>query len=480
VSTNPFKSFLAVKKKELPFVLLMFTYFFLVIGIFWILKPLKKALFVYDVYDEQTFNFFSWHLSGAEAEQIAKVANMVVAFVAVVAFTLLSRRLHRHQLTLVFAGFSAACMLAFTTVVGDPGELAAWAFYLFGDLFNTLMVATFFVFLNDSVTPERSKRLYGPIVLGGVTGGAVGSLWLAILIDSLSRTQWLLICTAATGVLAAVAWAAGRIVDRDPPPRVEAAPEEPVVAGNAALEGARLVFRSRYLLAIVTMVALYEIISTVMDYQFTSIVGQLAEDKDQHLATTYAVMNAVSFTIQVFLTGFLMQRFGVRLALLVMPIAILTNSGLFLVAPILLIGSGLNITDNAFNYSINQSARESLYTPTSRDEKYKAKAFIDMFIMRAGKSIAVGVNLALFAFFGPDATRWLSLFVIALVSAWVLAASYAGSRFRDLTGEGTPPSAPAPNRRREPKATPAPSVTSSGAYPKPARFGDLADGHSVT
>jgi AAA family ATP:ADP antiporter len=341
------------------------------------------------------------------------------------------------------------------------------------------MVATFFVFLNDSVTPESSKRLYAPIVLGGVTGGAIGSLWLAILIDSLSRPTWMLICTGLTGLLAVVAWAAGRLVDRDPPPRTAAEPGEPAVAGNAALEGARLVLRSRYLLAIVTMVALYEIISTVMDYQFTSTVGLLAGDRDQHLATTFAVTNVVSFAVQVFLTGFLMQRFGVRVALLVMPIAILTNSGFFLIAPVLLIGSALNTTDNAFNYSINQSSRESLYTPTSRDEKYKAKAFIDMFVMRAGKSLAVGVNLALFAFFGPSAARWLSLFVIVLVSVWVLAASYAGKRFRELTGEGPPTTTPTKTRRRA-RETPVPAMTSSGAFPKPARFGDLAGGHSVT
>ena len=475
---NPFKSFLAVKKQELPFVLLMFTYFFLVIGIFWILKPIKKTLFVDTVYGDATFNFFTWQLSGPEAEQIAKVANMLVAFVAVVVFTLLARRLRRHQLTLVFAGFSAVCMPIFAAVAASPGEFGAWSFYLFGDLFNTLMVATFFVFLNDSVTPEKAKRLYGPIVLGGVTGGAVGSLWLAILVKALAPSTWLLICAGLTVVLAVIAWAAGRIVDRDPPEKHAVRTEEPAVQGNAALEGARLVFKSRYLLAIVTMVALYEIVSTVLDYQFTSTVARLAGDFKSHVATTYAVMNAFAFTVQVFLTSFIMTRFGVRVALLIMPLAIMTNSALFLVAPILLIGSGLNITDNGLNYSLNQSARESLYTPTNRDEKYKAKAFIDMFVMRAGKSIAVGVNLALFAFFGPEAVRWLSLFVIALISVWLLAASYAGRRFRELTGDESPPGSPSSSRRRSQAS---PVATSSGAFPKPARFSGLsARGHSVT
>ena len=71
------------------------------------------------------------------------------------------------------------------------GEVTVWSFYLFGDLFNTLMLASFFAFLNDSVAPGDTKRLYGPIVLGGVAGGAFGSLFVAAQIDNLaSQLGW--------------------------------------------------------------------------------------------------------------------------------------------------------------------------------------------------------------------------------------------------------------------------------------------------
>jgi AAA family ATP:ADP antiporter len=139
--------------------------------------------------------------------------------------------------------------------------------------------------------------------------------------------------------------------------------------------------------------------------------------------------------VQLLLTSAIMKNAGVRVALLVTPLAILGNSVAFLALPILWVGSLLNTTDNALNYSINQSAKESLYTPTSRDEKYKAKAFIDMFVQRAAKAIAVGVNLLLAAWFGGfEAVRWLSLVVAVLVAVWIVAASYAGRRFRELTG----------------------------------------------
>jgi len=440
---NPLKGFLDVKRREVPFVVLMFLYFFLVIAVFWILKPIKKALFL-SFYDGRTFDLFGSALGGPQAELVAKIGNMLVAVLAMTVFTALSRQLHRHRLTLIFSLFSAVTMLGFIVWLDVGGAPAVWSFYLFGDLFNTLMVATFFAFLNDSVRPDDTKRLYGPIVLGGLVGGWAGS-WLAdAQIDALTTDQWLLVCCGLTAVIMVAATLAGRLVERDPPPESKRTSAERAVehrGGNPALEGARVVFRSRYLLAIVTIVGLYEIISTILDYQFTStVVHYLRGDAiGQQISRVYFITNCFSLGIQLLLTSAIMKRFGLRVALLIMPLAILGNSVAFMALPFLWVGSFLSTTDNALNYSVNQSAKEALYTPASRDEKYKAKAFIDMFVQRFAKAIAVGVALALHAFFGGfGAVRWLSLFVVVLVAVWIVAASYAGRRFRELTGAEPP------------------------------------------
>ena len=52
---------LAVKREELPLALLMFGYFFLVITCFWILKPIKKGLFI-QYYDVSGLNLFGWQM----------------------------------------------------------------------------------------------------------------------------------------------------------------------------------------------------------------------------------------------------------------------------------------------------------------------------------------------------------------------------------------------------------------------------------
>jgi AAA family ATP:ADP antiporter len=427
-----------VQKGEWSFVVLMFFYFFTVITTFWILKPIKKALFIdYYKIGGHSFDHFGWQLSGPQAEMIAKIGNLVAVFFAVLVFTWLARSLRRQQLTYVFATFCFVVFLLFRALLPTVGETTVWSFYIFGDLYNSLMVATFFAFLNDSVSPLDARRLYGPIILGGVAGGAFGSFCVRTLIGKFEPAGWAVICAGIMVAIAVIAGAAGRWVDRRGGPPT---PESPVAKeferrASVALEGARLVIRSRYLLAIVGLVGIYEITSQLLDYQFTAtVVHYVKGGTGGHFATVYAITNIVALVVQLCVTANVMSRFGVKAALLVMPTLVLGASGLYLLLPILWIGSSLSTVDNGLNYSINQSARESLYTPLSRDEKYKAKAFIDMFLYRTAKVVAVGLALLLGSVVEEfTAVRLLSFLTMALAVVWISIARYAGDRFRAMT-----------------------------------------------
>ena len=418
---------------------LMFSYFFLVITSFWILKPLKKSLFI-EFYDQGGFDFLGFALTAAEAELIAKVANMGVAFAGVVVFTILSRSLRRERLTTAITCFFVAGELAYAYLAPTAEAATIWSFYFFGDLFSTAMVAAFFSFLNDSVDSKRAKRLYGPIGLGGVLGGAFGSLAVGAWIDVLSLRAWLLVSAAIGAAIIVVALAAGRVVaSSSVDPASGDDDEEQTTERNAAIAGAVLVFRSRYLLSIVAIIGIYEIVSTIMDYQFTATVAHY-KDGDaigEYLSAVYAFTNLCAAAIQLFATSWVMTRFSVGTALLVMPVAVLLGSVSFLAFPVLLVGSALNTLDNAFHYSINQTAKEALYVPRSRQEKYRAKAFIDMFVQRAAKALAVAISLAMGAVV-PDfaGVRWLSLVSVVSVALWIGAARYAGARFRELDSQG--------------------------------------------
>jgi AAA family ATP:ADP antiporter len=432
---NPWKAVMDIRRGELPFALLMFTYFLLVITTFWILKPIKASLFI-EYYDATGFDLLSWHLTAAQAELFAKLLNMGVAFVAVLVFTQLSRRWERQNLTYVFSAFFLLTFGAYGALLGQPSGATVWTFYLFGDLYSTVMVVTFFAFLNDAVQPEAARRVYGLIGFGGVLGGVIGATFFRVWIDSLSRPSWMWIAIGIGLLIALTAGLAGRAIPENPDSIPAPEPEPPQDHKPGALEGASLVFRSRYLLAIVAIVGLYEIVSTIVDFQFKATLSHFLDGEDigRHQATVYAITNWVSMTVQLLLTSFVMTRLGVAIALAVLPVALSLGSTAFLLVPILWVGSSLNTADNGFSYSINQSAKETLYTPTTKDEKYKAKAFIDMFVQRFAKAVAVGISLLVSSLFADfSGVRWLSVVTLAFAVLWFVAVRYAGRRFHDLT-----------------------------------------------
>jgi len=173
-----------------------------------------------------------------------------------------------------------------------------------------------------------------------------------------------------------------------------------------------------------------------MDFQFTSTIAHYLSGPaiGKQFATVFTITNIASMLVQLFLTSFVMSRLGVGVALMVLPVAALAGSMGFMALPVLWMGSGLNTLDNGFSYSINQSAKEALYVPTTTDEKYKAKAFIDMFVQRFAKAVAVGVSLGITMVFKEfSSLRYLSAFTLGIIIVWIFAVRYAGRKFREMT-----------------------------------------------
>jgi AAA family ATP:ADP antiporter len=125
-----------------------------------------------------------------------------------------------------------------------------------------------------------------------------------------------------------------------------------------------------------------------------------------------------------------LTRFGPAFALLVLPVGLAIASGGFALAPTLVFGNLLCVVDNGLSYSIHQSSKESLYVPTRVEEKYRAKAFIDVFVQRLAKALAVGATLVVTTLFTDyQDVRWLTLALLPLLGIWVMAARHAGRTF---------------------------------------------------
>jgi AAA family ATP:ADP antiporter len=164
------------------------------------------------------------------------------------------------------------------------------------------------------------------------------------------------------------------------------------------------------------IVFLYELVSQIMDYQYKTAAEALTGT-----GTTQAffgqigvIVGIISVITQFFLVSFIIRTFGLTTALLVLPVAMAVASSVYFAIPILWTSSLLYISDNAFSYSINQTARETLYVPMSADIKYKARAFANMFVQRTGKSAAILMPFGLTAI----PIRFRSILAVIVIVIW--------------------------------------------------------------
>ena len=420
--------------KKIAFTGVMFLYINLVLTIFWILKPLKKSLFINQYDGDQTFKLGSMEMLGSSAELLAKGMNLLIAFLLVVFLTLITRLAKRQRLTYCCMGLVIAMTFYFLLQINEPSESTVWLFYWFGALYISLMLAAFFSFLHDTVDLRNAKRLYGFIVLGAVSGGAIGSTYFRGWIDEMKNQQWLELIIGIGVVICVLAFVAGWLAKSIPhlEPELNSG-DVPKKKLNAAVEGASLVFKSRYLIAIAGIVGFYEITSEVLDYQFTAVIerhtnttvetvitaeqlapedSQVLEEYDvnkdgrldekesnnardaifgRHVGTVYAIGNNAALAIQLLFSIFAASfpRYRIHWILLALPLAIALSSLFFIIAPILTAASLLKISDSTFAYSVNQTGRETLYNPLARQEKYVARAFVEVFVQRTGKVAAL-------------------------------------------------------------------------------------------
>ena len=395
--------------------------FFLTIAVFQIVKPVKNGLFV--------------EKYGAERELFAKLSNIAVAAAGVAAFTRLYNRMSRERLISVLALAFAGIFALLSRTLSNPGVVSIWAFYLAGDLLSTMMVAAFWAYLTDVAHPEQAKRLFGPIGAGGVIGGWAGSAVPKELLGTIGAHGLLVLASFLMGLIAVLIGPAEAQVRSSrvfrsvrPDPSQSRTPS----TLREVAEGGRLVLASRYLAAIVGIMAFYEIASQLMDYQF-KLASQgfgSVQATQTFMANVYFYANLLSVFVQFFLVSYILRSLGIVTGLLVLPVSLAISAAVFAASPSLTTVSLMVIFDNGLNYSLQQTARESLFTPTSRDEKYKARAFINMFVQRVAKGVSIFVALGLAAI--GVGLRSLSAATIVTLVLLTLCSIYAGRRFPRL------------------------------------------------
>lgn len=401
--------FLNVRKEELPATLASAAFFFCVLTALMVLRPAREALGMQ---------------RGLDAVRWLFVGTAVVTLAVNPVFGLLVSRMRRLAFITATYGFFAASLLVFhgllTLAPRAIGQVSGMVFYVWFSVFNFFATMVFWALMADRFTLEQSKRFFGVVAVGGTLGALFGP-WLAQrLAVPLGTASLLLVAVAFLALATGAAWLVTRLQE-PPPPGVAAAPA-PAPIGGSAWAGFRAALTSPYLLGISAYVLILAVVVTFIYFTRLAMVAGVGSDVDTR-TTVFARIDfytqAATLVLQLVVTGHLMRRLGVPVALALLPLVVaLGFAGLYAVGTL----AALVVFDAVFRAvqrAIMRPARETLFTVVSREEKYKAKAFIDTFVYRAGDVAGawtegllgrLGIGLAaLVAVVVPMAALWLAL-----------------------------------------------------------------------
>ncbi len=81
----------------------------------------------------------------------------------------------------------------------------------------------------------------------------------------------------------------------------------------------------------------------------------------------------------------------------------------------------IKTAENATDYSIMNTARQLLWLPTSKDEKYKAKQAVDAFFVRSGDVLSAVIVFVGTSVLHLTISRF-AMVTVALIVAWLAVA----------------------------------------------------------
>jgi ATP:ADP antiporter, AAA family len=271
-------------------------------------------------------------------------------------------------------------------------------FYLWVGTFSVTVLAAFWSFANDIYRPDQGRRLFA--VLGaGSSVGAVAGAWLARFLVRVMGPGELMLCAASVlvsclGLFAWVRAARRSVVD---------APSQAEADAPLSREGAfSLLLRDRYLLAIGALSLLRNWVNSTGEYVLdrTLVAAAPAAAHAAGITTSrfigefkadyFGAVNVLAVLCQLFVVSRILKHLGVGRALLVLPLVSMAANATMAFVPLLALVRAGKVAENAVDYSLQNTAGNALFLVVTRDAKYKAKAVIDAFLMRAGDALGAG------------------------------------------------------------------------------------------
>jgi len=325
----------------------------------------------------------------------------------------------------VIAAMSALslCLLLAARAAGLPA--VDYVLYTWKDIYMVVLVEVFYSFANSAFPIRTARWVYGLFGLLASLGGMVGSALLGLVAHHIGTMAAMWAAAPLLLLMTALCWPFARLARSGELARKSRRGSHSIIAA------ARVVRGSSYLLLMLALVAIIQVMTTLVDYEYYTVMEAAYPDRDQLTVVNGAVYGATSIATIALnsVCGPILRLAGVPLTLLAIPFLLAAGILVYRAVPRVLTVAAVKVASKCFDYTIFRAAKEILYIPLSHEEKTNGKSIVDIVTYRVAKGGAAALVLLLQA---------LSLVVLvtpaalALTLAWLIVTVVIVRRFRRL------------------------------------------------
>ena len=379
-----------VEPRETAAVVAAFCLFFFVLGSYFAVRPVRETVAT---------------LLGRDRVADLWLYTALFAILIVPLYGWLIARFRRSILLPWVYGAVAVILgiIGFNIQMDESNLRVGTFFYVLISVLNFMLVSVFWSFLLEMFSAEQTKRLFGFNAAGGTFGALIGPLIARLLVDSIGNSGVLYV--GSVGFLGAII--CQRILigiwNRERSERMAETPDGSAVAADAGLggnpfAGIFIVLRSPYLLGIASFVVLLSAVNTFLYFEQLRIVTETFEDttrRTEVFATIDFVVQSLTIFSQLFLTGRIASKLGVRTLLTFVPVLMVIGFLLLSIFNVFGMIAALLVLRRWGEYAFIRPGREMLWGSLDTESKYKAKSFIDVPVYRAADYVGAQAKTAL-------------------------------------------------------------------------------------
>jgi AAA family ATP:ADP antiporter len=368
--------FLSVQKGERTITSLLFLWLFLFICVYYILRPIRRGLFLSGL--------------GNEYMPLVYIGTAVVVGLVVWLYSKFSKAPRKILISAVY-GIFIVNLLAWWQIFKCESPLASGAFWVWVDVFSIMGVTLFWMYANDVCDSDKAKRLFGIVAAGGGLGAVLGSTITASLVGTIGTTNLLLV---AAGIVALTLGLFHLLEALNKTKKVAervAAPEFEKAKVSSISGAFSLIFSNKFLLLLLFVVAFERVTPDMVQFLYNDLLKSMATGRDAIAAIDANLerwRGMVEFVVELFLVSAIVRKLGSGFCLSSSAGLIFAGITMFAIVPNPIILMAVFHGDEAMRHAWFKAAKELMYTVTSRDVLYNVKPVIEMFVYRMGRGIA--------------------------------------------------------------------------------------------